>query len=171
LTAAEWRQIEQGLIQRITALNMFLHDIYHDEHILNDGIVPRDLVYSCRHYRREMRGVSVPRNVYINVTGSDLVRLPNGRFAVLEDNLRVPSGVSYMLVNRQMSKRVFPQLFERYNVQPIEQYGQLLLNTLRSLAPHTSDPMVVLLTPGSYNSAYFEHTYLPADGYSIGRRA
>lgn len=160
LTAVEWRQIEQGLVQRITALNMFLHDIYHDEHILNDGIVPRDLVYSCRHYRREMRGVSVPRNCYINVTGSDLVRLPNGRFAVLEDNLRVPSGVSYMLVNRQMSKRVFPQLFERYNVQPIEQYGQLLLNTLRSLAPHTNDPMVVLLTPGSYNSAYFEHTYL-----------
>ncbi|MFN5936408.1 MAG: circularly permuted type 2 ATP-grasp protein, partial [Roseiflexaceae bacterium] len=160
LTAAEWSVIEQGLTQRITALNMFLHDIYHNEHILNDGIVPRDLVYSCRHYRREMRGVDVPRNIYINVTGSDLVRLPSGEFAVLEDNLRVPSGVSYMLVNRQMSKRVFPQLFNRYNVQPIEQYGQLLLNTMRSLATHTNDPMVVLLTPGSYNSAYFEHTYL-----------
>ncbi len=160
LTASEWHKIEQGLTQRITALNMFLHDIYHNEHILKDGIVPRELVYSCRHYRREMRGVDVPRNIYINVTGSDLVRLPNGEFAVLEDNLRVPSGVSYMLVNRQMSKRVFPQLFNRYNVQPIEQYGQLLLNTMRSLATHTSDPMVVLLTPGSYNSAYFEHTYL-----------
>lgn len=160
LTASEWHKIEQGLTQRITALNMFLHDIYHNEHILKDGIVPRELVYSCRHYRREMRGVDVPRNIYINVTGSDLVRLPNGEFAVLEDNLRVPSGVSYMLVNRQMSKRVFPQLFNRYNVQPIEQYGQLLLNTMRSLATHTTDPMVVLLTPGSYNSAYFEHTYL-----------
>ncbi len=160
ITDAEWRTVERGLTQRITALNMFLHDIYHEEHILNDGIVPRDLVYSCKHYRREMRGLSVPRNVYINVTGSDLVRLPSGEFAVLEDNLRVPSGVSYMLVNRQMSKRVFPQLFDRYNVQPIEQYGQLLLSTLRSLAPHISDPTIVLLTPGSYNSAYFEHTYL-----------
>ncbi len=123
ITDAEWRTVERGLTQRITALNMFLHDIYHDEHILNDGIVPRDLVYSCRHYRREMRGVDVPRDVYINVTGSDLVRLPDGSFAVLEDNLRVPSGVSYMLVNRQMSKRIFPQLFEQYNVRPIEQYG------------------------------------------------
>ncbi|MFM2308890.1 MAG: hypothetical protein RLY87_1011 [Chloroflexota bacterium] len=160
ITDAEWRTVERGLTQRITALNMFLHDIYHDEHILNDGIVPRDLVYSCRHYRREMRGVHVPRDVYINVTGSDLVRLPDGSFAVLEDNLRVPSGVSYMLVNRQMSKRVFPQLFEQYNVRPIEHYGQALLATLRALAPHTSDPTIVLLTPGSYNSAYFEHTYL-----------
>jgi len=160
ITDAEWRTVERGLTQRITALNMFLHDIYHDEHILNDGIVPRDLVYSCRHYRREMRGVHVPRDVYINVTGSDLVRLPDGSFAVLEDNLRVPSGVSYMLVNRQMSKRVFPQLFEQYNVRPIEQYGQVLLATLRALAPHTNEPTIVLLTPGSYNSAYFEHTYL-----------
>ena len=160
ITDAEWRTVERGLAQRITALNMFLHDIYHQEHILNDGIVPRELVYSCKHYRREMRGLNVPRDVYINVTGSDLVRVPSGEFAVLEDNLRVPSGVSYMLVNRQMSKRVFPQLFDRYNVQPIEQYGQLLLSTLRSLAPHISDPTIVLLTPGSYNSAYFEHTYL-----------
>ena len=160
ITDAEWRTVERGLTQRITALNMFLHDIYHHEHILNDGIVPRDLVYSCRHYRREMRGVHVPRDVYINVTGSDLVRLPDGSFAVLEDNLRVPSGVSYMLVNRQMSKRVFPQLFEQYNVRPIEQYGQVLLATLRALAPHTNEPTIVLLTPGSYNSAYFEHTYL-----------
>lgn len=160
ITHREWDRVERGLAQRITALNMFLHDIYHDEHILNDGVVPRELVYSCRHYRREMRGVAVPRDVYINVTGSDLVRLPDGSFAVLEDNLRVPSGVSYMLVNRQMSKRVFPQLFERYNVRPIEQYGQALLATLRALAPHTSDPTIVLLTPGSYNSAYFEHTYL-----------
>lgn len=160
ITDAEWRTVERGLTQRITALNMFLHDIYHDEHILNDGIVPRDLVYSCRHYRREMRGVDVPRDVYINVTGSDLVRLPDGSFAVLEDNLRVPSGVSYMLVNRQMSKRVFPQLFEQYNVRPIEHYGQALLATLRALAPHTNEPTIVLLTPGSYNSAYFEHTYL-----------
>lgn len=160
ITHREWDRVERGLAQRITALNMFLHDIYHDEHILNDGVVPRDLVYSCRHYRREMRGVDVPRGVYINVTGSDLVRLPDGSFAVLEDNLRVPSGVSYMLVNRQMSKRVFPQLFEHYNVRPIEQYGQALLATLKALAPHTSDPTIVLLTPGSYNSAYFEHTYL-----------
>ena len=149
ITADEWATIERGLKQRITALNLFLKDIYHDGKILDDGIVPRDLVYSCRHYRREMRGVRVRRDIYISVVGTDLVRLSDGRFAVLEDNLRVPSGVSYMLANRQVMKRVFPRLFGSYNVRPIDQYGQMLLATLRALAPpNRPDPTIVLLTPG-----------------------
>ncbi len=123
--------------------------------------MPRELVYSCRHYRRQMRGLQVPRNVYIAVVGSDLLRLNTGEFVVLEDNLRVPSGVSYMLTNRRVMKRTFPQLFHSYGVRPIEHYPQLLLATLRSLAPEgRPEPNIVLLTPGVFNSAYFEHTYL-----------
>jgi uncharacterized circularly permuted ATP-grasp superfamily protein len=161
LTAAEWAKVARGLEQRITALNHFLHDIYHDGKILNDGVVPRELVLSCRHYRREMRGVDVPNQTYVSVVGTDLVRLPDGSFAVLEDNLRVPSGVSYMLTNRAVMKRSFPRLFSSYGVQPIDHYGQALLATLRSLAPaHRPEPTIVLLTPGVYNSAYFEHTFL-----------
>ena len=135
ITGAEWDTIERGLSQRITALNLFLKDIYHDARILADGIVPRHLVYSCRHFRREMRGIQVPGDVYISVVGSDLVRLPDGRFAVLEDNLRVPSGVSYMLVNRQVMKRVFSLLFASYDVCSIDHYSQALLATLQRLAP------------------------------------
>ncbi|GAB4186812.1 MAG: circularly permuted type 2 ATP-grasp protein [Roseiflexaceae bacterium] len=161
ITADEWNMVDRGLTQRITALNMFLRDIYHEGKIFRDGIVPRDLVFSCKHYRREMRGVPVPRGIYITVVGTDLVRLTDGRFAVLEDNLRVPSGVSYMLVNRQVMKRVFPQLFSRHNVRPVEHYGGALLNTLQALAPtDRPNPTIVLLTPGVYNSAYFEHTFL-----------
>jgi uncharacterized circularly permuted ATP-grasp superfamily protein len=117
LTAAEWKTIERGLTQRLTALNLFLRDIYHDGRILAEGIVPRDLVYSAQHYRREMRGIFLRRHLYVSVAGTDLVRLPDGSFAVLEDNLRVPSGVSYMLTNRQIIKRVFPQLFEDYEIR------------------------------------------------------
>src|SRR3984885_6736123 len=161
VTAAEWDLIERGLTQRITALNHFLRDIYSDAKILSEKIIPRDLVYSCRHYRRQMRGLQVPRNVYIAVVGSDLLRLNNGQFVVLEDNLRVPSGVSYMLTNRRVMKRTFPQLFSSYGVRPIEHYPQVLLATLRSLAPEgRPEPNIVLLTPGVFNSAYFEHTYL-----------
>jgi len=161
ITASEWSQIERGLTQRVTALNHFLRDIYSDAKILNDQIIPRELVYSCKHYRRQMRGLQVPRNVYITVIGSDLLRLSNGEFVVLEDNLRVPSGVSYMLANRRVMKRTFPHLFHSYGVRPIEQYPQLLLATLRSLAPEgRPEPNIVLLTPGVFNSAYFEHTYL-----------
>ncbi len=160
ITSAEWSVIERGLTQRIRALNFFLKDIYHDGKILDANIVPRDLVYSCKHYRREMRGLRVPRDVYVTVTGTDLVRLSDGRFAVLEDNLRVPSGVSYMIANRQVTKRVFPMLFDRYKVRSNDHYGQELLATLRTLAPHTADPTIVLLTPGVFNSAYFEHTFL-----------
>ena len=161
ITGPEWATIEQGLRQRITALNLFLKDIYHKGKILNDGVVPRELVYSCRHFRREMRGIDVPRDIYVSVVGTDLVRLDDGRFAVLEDNLRVPSGVSYMLANRQVMKNIFPRLFGNYGVRPIENYGQALLATLRALAPpHRTDPTIVLLTPGVFNSAYFEHTFL-----------
>lgn len=157
----EWDTIERGLKQRITALNLFLQDIYHDGHILKDEIVPRELVFTCKHYRREMRGVNVPRGIYISVVGTDLVRISDGSFAVLEDNLRVPSGVSYMLANRQVMKRVFPKLFANYGVRPIDNYGRELLNTLRALAPRQdAEPNIVLLTPGVFNSAYFEHTFL-----------
>jgi uncharacterized circularly permuted ATP-grasp superfamily protein len=161
ISGAEWDRIERGLTQRITALNHFLRDVYGEGKILNDRVVPRDMVYSCKHYRRQMCGLEVPRNVYIAVVGTDLLRLNNGEFVVLEDNLRVPSGVSYMLTNRRVMKRTFPQLFHSYGVRPIEHYPQLLLNTLRSLAPEgRPEPNIVLLTPGVYNSAYFEHTYL-----------
>jgi len=145
ITAPEWDRVERGLTQRITALNLFLRDVYSDAKILNDKVIPSELVYSCKHYRRQMRGLQVPRNVYIAVVGSDLLRLTTGEFVVLEDNLRVPSGVSYMLTNRRVMKRTFPQL----------------LSTLRSLAPEgRPEPNIVLLTPGVFNSAYFEHTYL-----------
>ncbi len=162
ITAAEWRTIERGLTQRLEALNLFLHDIYNEGRILNAGVVPRDLVYSARHYRREMRGVQVPRDIYVSIAGSDLVRLPDGSFAVLEDNLRVPSGVSYMLTNRQVMRRVTPALFSRYGVRSINHYGQALLATLQALAPvdRRNDPTIVLLTPGIFNSAYFEHAFL-----------
>ena len=161
ITSHEWETIERGLTQRITALNLFLKDVYHDGRILSDGIVPRWLIYSCKHFRREMRGVHVPHDIYVAIDGTDLVRLPDGRFAVLEDNLRVPSGVSYMLANRGVMKRTFPSLFGSYGVRPIDHYGQALLNTLLSLAPvGRSEPVIVLLTPGVYNSAYFEHAFL-----------
>jgi uncharacterized circularly permuted ATP-grasp superfamily protein len=164
IPALEWAKIEKGLTQRLTALNLFLRDIYHEGRILSEGIVPRELVYSCKHFRREIRGLNVPRDIYVNVCGTDLVRLPDGSFAVLEDNLRVPSGVSYMLANRKVLKRVFPKMFRDYGVSPIDHYPQALLATLRSLAPencaYPQDPTTVLLTPGVSNSAYFEHTFL-----------
>ncbi len=161
---AEWRKIESGLTQRIAALNLFLEDIYHNGRILADGVVPKELVYTCRHFRREMRGLNVPRGIYVSICGTDLVRLPDGSFAVLEDNLRVPSGVSYMLANRKVLKKVFPTLFRDYGVSPVDHYAQALLATLRALIPPNfysrNEPTVVLLTPGVYNSAYFEHTFL-----------
>jgi uncharacterized circularly permuted ATP-grasp superfamily protein len=160
ITGAEWSVVERGLAQRLLALNLFLKDIYHEGKILAEGIVPRELVYSCPHYRREMCGVRVRRDTYVSVAGTDLVRVEDGGFAVLEDNLRVPSGVSYMLANRQVMKRVFPGLFSRYRVRPIDHYGQQLLGTLRALAPRPNDPTIVVLTPGVHNSAYFEHTFL-----------
>ena len=127
ITGAEWQQLERGLTQRITALNLFLRDIYHEGRILRDGVVPRELVFSCPHYRREMRGLRVAGDRYVSVAGTDLVRLADGQFAVLEDNLRVPSGVSYMLANRAVMKRTFSRLLARYSVRPIDHYAQALL--------------------------------------------
>jgi uncharacterized circularly permuted ATP-grasp superfamily protein len=164
ITAREWAKIEKGLTQRLTALNLFLRDIYHEGRILSDKILPRDLLFSCKHFRREMRGLNVPRDIYVSVCGTDLVRLPDGSFAVLEDNLRVPSGVSYMVANRKVLKRVFPTLFRDYGVWPIDHYPRELLSTLRTLTAdncaYRQDPTTVLLTPGVSNSAYFEHTFL-----------
>jgi uncharacterized circularly permuted ATP-grasp superfamily protein len=161
ITGGEWQQLERGLTQRITALNLFLRDIYHDGRILRAGVIPRELVFSCPHYRREMRGLRLPGDRYVSVAGTDLVRLSDGQFAVLEDNLRVPSGVSYMLANRAVMKRTFSRLLGRYSVRPIDHYAQALLRTLRDLAPAgRSSPTVVLLTPGVFNSAYFEHAFL-----------
>jgi uncharacterized circularly permuted ATP-grasp superfamily protein len=161
LTSQEWKTIECGLAQRITALNLFLGDIYNDGRSLAAGVVPREIVYSCKHFRRQMREFTVPRNIYITVAGTDLVRMPDGRFVVLEDNLRVPSGVSYMLTSRQVMKRIFPELFPAAGVRHIDHYSGALLSTLRGLAPEgRPDPNIVLLTPGVYNSAYFEHAFL-----------
>ncbi len=161
VTGEEWDHIERGLTQRMTALNLFLHDVYHEGKILAQGVIPREIVYSCQHFRRQMRGLQVPRNVYVAVAGTDLLRLKTGEYVVLEDNLRVPSGVSYMLTNRRIMKRTLPYIFRKYGVRPIEHYTQALLSTLRSIAPEgRPEPSIVLLTPGVYNSAYFEHTYL-----------
>ena len=161
ITSAEWETVERGLIQRITALNLFLKDIYHEGKCLADNIVPREMVYTCKHFRRQMRGIAVPKGIYIAVTGTDLIRTPDGRFVVLEDNLRVPSGVSYMLTSRQVMKRIFPDVFRKCGVRPIDHYAQALLSTLRALAPDDRpDSNIVLLTPGVYNSAYFEHAFL-----------
>jgi uncharacterized circularly permuted ATP-grasp superfamily protein len=160
LTNGEWQHISRGLSQRLLALNLFLRDVYGPGRILAEGIVPRDLIVSAQHYRREMRGLFQRPDVRISVVGTDLVRLPDGSFAVLEDNLRVPSGVSYMLTNRQVTKRVFPQLFTDYEIQPFDHYAQALLTTLRSLAPQQTNPSIVVLTPGVFNSAYYEHAFL-----------
>ena len=159
VTSSEWATIERGLIQRITALNLFLADVYHERRIVKDRVIPGEIIYSCKHFRRQMQGVKVPRDVYISVAGTDLIRMPDGRFVVLEDNLRVPSGVSYMLTSRKVMKQIFPALFRKCGVRPIEQYSQELLSTLRSLAPEGRST-IVLLTPGNYNSAYFEHAFL-----------
>jgi uncharacterized circularly permuted ATP-grasp superfamily protein len=161
IPAVEWARIETGLVQRLTALNAFLADIYGDQKILLDGIIPRDLVLGAPSYRREMRRLYVPHNAYANVCGSDLIRGEDGEFVVLEDNLRVPSGVSYMLANRDASRRTFPGVYRQAGVRPVERYPDLLLATLKSMAgERRGDPQVVVLTPGVYNSAYYEHAFL-----------
>ena len=161
LTGKEWSLIERGLEQRLVALNLFLKDIYNEQKILQQGVVPRELVESCPNYMPLMRGVAVPHDVYVSIAGMDLVQLPSGEFAVLEDNLRVPSGASYMLGNRRVLKRMFPKMFAAHKVRPIEQYSEELLRTLRSLSPQNyPNPNIVLISPGVYNSAYYEHTFL-----------
>jgi uncharacterized circularly permuted ATP-grasp superfamily protein len=165
IPAGEWTQLEKGLVQRVTALNRFLHDVYHDQEIIRAGIVPAEQVLNNAQYRKEMMGVYVPHHIYSHIAGIDIVRAANadghGEYYVLEDNLRVPSGVSYMLEDRKMMMRLFPDLFSAHRVAPVMHYPDLLLETLRSSAqPGAPDPTVVVLTPGMYNSAYFEHAFL-----------
>ncbi len=157
----EWDHLEAGLIQRITALNLFLHDIYHDQNILKDGTIPAHYVLSARHFRREFVNFEVPKDIYIHICGTDIIRDDKGEYLVLEDNARCPSGVSYVLENRRALKRTFPRSFEAIGVRPVEHYPDELLRVLDYVAPSGGvDPTVVLLTPGAHNSAYFEHTYL-----------
>jgi uncharacterized circularly permuted ATP-grasp superfamily protein len=161
ISRAEWQLLDRGLRQRVTALNLFLHDIYHEQRIIREGIIPPDLVLSAQSFCDLMVGVDPPGGVYIHITGTDLVRDERGRYMVLEDNGRSPSGVSYVLENRAAMKRTFPRLFERSGVMPVEHYPQALLETLRAVAPPgVEQPTVALLTPGVYNSAYFEHSFL-----------
>ena len=147
--------------QRITALNLFLHDIYHEQRIIKDGTIPAHYILSGKHFRREFVNFNVPKDIYIHICGTDLIRGADGQYMVLEDNGRCPSGVSYVLENRRAMKRTFPQMFESIGVRPVDQYPQELLKTLQHITPAgVADPTVVLLTPGAHNSAYFEHTYL-----------
>jgi uncharacterized circularly permuted ATP-grasp superfamily protein len=161
LTAAEWATLERGLAQRVNALNAFLQDIYHDQRIIEEKIVPADLIYKNSQYRPELHGVKLPHDVWAHISGIDIVRAEKGEFYVLEDNLRVPSGVSYMIEDRKVMMRLFPEIFASNSVAPVEHYPDLLLEHLRSIAPvGVENPTVVVLTPGMYNSAYFEHAYL-----------
>jgi uncharacterized circularly permuted ATP-grasp superfamily protein len=162
LTAKEWQQISRGLAQRVKALNAYIHDVYTKREILRAGIVPEDLVYQNPVFRPEMNGKAVPHDSYLQIAGIDVVRTGEDTFYVLEDNTRVPSGVSYMLENREIMLRLFPELFARHRVAPVENYTDDLLATLKSVAPNTApgDPTVVILTPGIFNSAYFEHSFL-----------
>ncbi|MCV2366928.1 circularly permuted type 2 ATP-grasp protein [Roseateles oligotrophus] len=168
IPADEWNEMEAGLRQRVTALNRFIHDVYHGQDIIRAGIVPSGPILNNAQFRPEMMGVEVPLNIYSQIAGIDIVRAANpdgsGSYYVLEDNLRVPSGVSYMLENRKMMMRLFPDLFSQHRIAPVAHYPDLLLETLRSVGPHSmnakSEPTVVVLTPGMYNSAYFEHAFL-----------
>ncbi|RJF97871.1 circularly permuted type 2 ATP-grasp protein [Noviherbaspirillum saxi] len=161
IPAKEWAQLEAGLVQRVKALNMFIHDIYHDQNIVKAGVVPAEQIFRNAQYRPEMQGISVVSDIYAHIAGVDIVRAGEGEFYVLEDNLRVPSGVSYMLEDRKMMMRLFPELFAHYKIAPVAHYPDMLLDNLRSVAPvGVSDPTVVVMTPGMYNSAYFEHAFL-----------
>ncbi|MBD5657408.1 MAG: circularly permuted type 2 ATP-grasp protein [Candidatus Eremiobacteraeota bacterium] len=161
LTAQEWSRIERGIAQRVRAINSFIYDVYHSERILREKRIPRELVYSSKNYNREMIDVDVPHDVYIHVSGIDLIRDERGEFLVLEDNCRTPSGISYVLENRDVLKRGFSDLFRDYAVCPVDDYPNRLLDVLRYVAPRgNTQPNVVVLTPGIYNSAYFEHTLL-----------
>jgi len=161
LSAAEWRQLESGIVQRITAINLLLDDIYHDQHVLADGVVPRDLILGNPNYRPEMCGLDVPHKAYVNICGTDIVRDEKGAFFVLEDNARTPSGVSYVVENRHMMLRAFPDLLDDIGLRGIDNYGARLVAALQEMAPPgIGDPQIVLLSPGTYNSAYFEHVFL-----------
>lgn len=161
IPAHEWKQLADGLRQRVRTLNAFLHDVYGEQRIVDSGLIPRELVLFNPQYRPEMRGLNLPKNLYAHLSGIDIVRAGDGEYYVLEDNLRVPSGVSYMLENRKMMMRLFPELFAGQAIAPVEDFPEALLETLRELAPEGSeDPTVAVLTPGAYNSAYYEHAFL-----------
>jgi len=161
ITASEWTFVEKGIKQRLTALNLFLKDIYNNQFIVKDGIVPIDIIYSCPHFLREMHQLQVPYDIYIHISGIDLIRDYDGTFYVLEDNLRTPSGVSYMLENREITKRLFPDLLPQCGVRSVTEYPTILYKNLLALSPRQiANPTIVLLSPGIYNSAYFEHTTL-----------
>ncbi len=161
IPASEWGILQKGLKQRVQALNLFIHDIYHGQNIVKAGIMPAEQVFRNAQYRPEMQGIAVASDIYAHIAGVDIVRAGAGEFYVLEDNLRVPSGVSYMLEDRKMMMRLFPELFARHKVAPVAHYPDLLLDMLRSVAPQgVDDPTVVVMTPGMYNSAYFEHAFL-----------
>jgi len=161
ITAAEWSYIEAGIKQRLKALNLFLNDVYSNQFILKDKIIPMDMIYSCQHYLREMHNLKVPHDLFVHIAGIDIIKDYDGTFYVLEDNLRTPSGVSYMLENREITKRIFPDIIPQNFVRSVTHYPQLLYKNLAALSPrHNSNPNIVMLTPGIYNSAYFEHSTL-----------
>ena len=161
VSGTEWAVLERGLFQRLRALNAFLWDVYHEQRCLRDGVVPRWVIYTGRHFQRAMIGLDPPLGVYTHVGGIDLIRDGEGTFRVLEDNVRTPSGVSYLLQNRQVMMRLFPEMFRGVAVRSVDHYADRLLATLRSVAPRgQSDPSIAVLTPGVYNSAYFEHAFL-----------
>ncbi|MDK9695260.1 MAG: circularly permuted type 2 ATP-grasp protein [Siculibacillus sp.] len=162
ITRPEWDRLESGLVQRVTALNLFLDDVYGRGEIVRAGIIPEDLVYKNPYYRPEMQGVALPHKIWVSIAGIDIVRVDADTFYVLEDNARTPSGVSYMLENREVMLRLFPDLCARHRIAPVENYADELLATLKSMAPRTAsaDPTVALLTPGPFNSAYYEHSFL-----------
>jgi uncharacterized circularly permuted ATP-grasp superfamily protein len=161
ITADEWAFVEKGIKQRLTALNLFIKDVYNNQFIIKDGVVPIDIVYSCPHFLREMYQLQVPHDIYVHISGIDLIRDNDGTFYVLEDNLRTPSGVSYMLENREITKRLFPDLLPQCGVRSVTEYPTILYKNLLALSPRQiHNPTIVLLTPGIYNSAYFEHSTL-----------
>jgi len=167
---SEWQHLERGLTQRVLALNLFLKDIYNEQRIIKEGVVPAGYILSGKHFRREFMGVSVPHDIYVHICGTDLIRDEKGEYLVLEDNARSPSGVSYLLENRQAMKRAFPNFFPRAGVRPVENYSENLLNTLKFVAPRGKEnPVCVLLTPGHFNSAYFEHCFFRKYKYLHGR--
>ncbi len=159
IPAGEWQRIDRGIRQRVKALNAFLYDIYHEQNILRAGLIPAEQVLANEQYQPCMQGINLPNNTYAHITGVDMVRNNDGQYYVLEDNLRTPSGVSYMLENRKMMMRLYPEMFEQHHIAPVERYPSYLLQTLRE-SSLVDDPCVVVMTPGRFNSAYFEHSFL-----------
>lgn len=160
VTSNDWSHLEKGLVQRIQAMNLFIDDLYHEQKILKDKVIPTELILSASTFRKECMGLNPPKGIWIHVTGTDLIRSPEGEFLVLEDNLRCPSGVSYVLENRELVKRAFPHLFERLNIRPVDHYPDMLFEVLDHICPEVQEKRFGVLSPGVYNSAYFEHSFL-----------